>query len=254
MDLGLRDRVYIVTGASRGLGLATARALVADGARVLLTGRDGAAADAAAQRLGERAHGVAADNADPATAANLVTAATRVFGGLHGVLISVGGPPAGPVAGDDAIADQQWRSAFDSVFLGAVRLARTVAGALDTGGSVAFVLSSSVRQPIPGLGISNGLRPGLAGVAKSMALELGPRGIRVNGLVPGRIATDRVHQLDAARGDPDEVRAAGEATIPLRRYGEPDEFGKVAAFVLSPAAGYLTGAMINVDGGLITTI
>lgn len=254
MDLGLRDRAYIVTGASRGLGLATARALVDDGARVLLTGRDGAAADAAAERLGEHAYGVTADNADPATAGNLVQTATRLFGRLDGVLISVGGPPAGSITGDGAVGDEQWRAAFDGVFLGAIRIARALSDALGTGGSIAFVLSSSVRQPIGGLGISNGLRPGLAGVAKSMAAELGPRGIRVNGLIPGRIATDRVRQLDAGRGDPDEVRKATETTIPLRRYGDPDEFGRVAAFVLSPAAGYLTGAMINVDGGLITTI
>ena len=111
------------------------------------------------------------------------------------------------------------------------------------------MLSSSVRSPIPALAISNGLRPGLAGVAKTMADELGPRGIRVNGLLPGRIATGRVRWLDARSGDPDEVRARLSTAIPLQRYGEADEFGKVAAFVLSPAACYLTGQMITVDGG-----
>jgi 3-oxoacyl-[acyl-carrier protein] reductase len=127
-----------------------------------------------------------------------------------------------------------------------------VVGALGPdGGSVAWVLSSSVRSPIPGLAISNGLRPGLAGLAKTLADELGPRGVRVNGLLPGRIATDRTVALDDVGGDPEAARRRSESAIPLGRYGEPAEFGRVAAFVLSPAASYLTGAMIPVDGGLL---
>ncbi len=120
-----------------------------------------------------------------------------------------------------------------------------------TGGSIAFVLAASVRAPLPGLAISNGLFPGLAGVVKTLADEHGPAGIRVNGLLPVRIATDRVRQLDALLGDPDEVRARQSQAIPLRRYGEPTEFGQAAAFVLSPAASYITGAMIPIDGGAI---
>jgi 3-oxoacyl-[acyl-carrier protein] reductase len=116
------------------------------------------------------------------------------------------------------------------------------------------VLSSSVRVPIPALALSNGLRPGLAGWAKTLADELGPRGVRVVGLLPGRMATGRVRELDARDGDPDEVRAANSQTIPLRRYGEPAEFGRVAAFVLSPAASYVTGVMIPVDGGALRAL
>ncbi|MFF8960897.1 SDR family oxidoreductase [Streptomyces sp. NPDC014894] len=246
MDLGLRDRVYVVTGASRGLGNACARALVADGAKVVITGRDEKTVMDAAAELGPDAVGVALDNADPEGADRLVAAARAHFGRFDGVLISVGGPAPGFAADN---TDEQWRAAFDSVFLGAVRLARTAAGELGEGGVIGFVLSGSVHEPIPGLTISNGLRPGLAGFAKSLSVELGPRGIRVVGLLPARIDTDRVRELDALSGDADAARAAGESRIPLRRYGTPEEFGAAAAFLLSPAASYLTGVMLPVDGG-----
>ncbi|HEY3982343.1 MAG TPA: SDR family oxidoreductase [Streptosporangiaceae bacterium] len=274
MDLGLRDRAYLVTGGSRGLGFAAAQALVAEGARVLISAPHEATAAAAVARLAEggppgAAGWVVADNADPGAPGQLIAAARERFGRLDGALISVGGSPGGTIA---SLTDDQWRSAFDSVFLGAVRLARTLAadlvaerepgpgaeggsgaGAGQTGthGSIVFVLAASVRAPLPGLGISNGLFPGLAGVVKALADEHGPAGVRVNGVLPVRIATDRVRQLDALVGDPDEVRARLSQDIPLRRYGEPEEFGRTAAFLLSPAASYTTGAMIPVDGGAI---
>ncbi|MET9808569.1 SDR family oxidoreductase [Streptomyces halstedii] len=246
MDLGLKDRVYIVTGASRGLGNATAAALAADGAKVVVSGRDEEGVTAAAAELGEGVVGVAADNADPAAAQRLVDTAKERFGRLDGILVSVGGPPPGLLADN---TDDQWQSAFESVFLGAVRLARTAAAALGEGGVIGFVLSGSVHEPIAGLTISNGLRPGLAGFAKSLADELGPVGIRVVGVLPARIDTDRVRELDSLSGDAEAARAANEALIPLRRYGTPEEFGKTAAFLLSPAASYLTGVMVPVDGG-----
>ncbi|GGQ73878.1 SDR family oxidoreductase [Kitasatospora griseola] len=246
MDLGLKDKVYVVTGSTRGLGHATAEQLVAEGARVVITGRTETSVAAAARALGPHAYGVAADNADPATPQRLIDAATSRFGGFDGMLISVGGPAAGPVA---TASDEAWGAAFDSVFLGAVRLARAAAERLPSGGVIAFVLSTSVRQPIPGLGISNGLRPGLAMAAKTLADELGPRGIRVLGLLPGRIDTDRVRELDSLAPDPAAAREAATAGIPLRRYGTPAEFGRTAAFLLSPAASYLTGVMVPVDGG-----
>ncbi|MEU4497281.1 SDR family oxidoreductase [Streptomyces sp. NPDC023998] len=246
MDLGLKDRVYVVTGASRGLGNATARALVADGAKVVITGRDEKTVADATAELGPNAVGVAADNADPAGAERLVAAARAHFGRFDGILISVGGPAPGFAADN---TDEQWQAAFDAVFLGAVRLARTAAAALGEGGVIGFVLSGSVHEPIPGLTISNGLRPGLAGFAKSLSDELGPQGIRVVGLLPARIDTDRVRELDALSGDAEAARTANESRIPLRRYGTPEEFGKAAAFLLSPAASYLTGVMLPVDGG-----
>ncbi|WNI25518.1 SDR family oxidoreductase [Streptomyces sp. ITFR-16] len=246
MDLGLKDRVYIVTGATRGLGNATARALVADGAKVIITGRDEKSVREAADELGPDVVGLAADNADPSVAQRLVDAAQEGFGRFDGILVSVGGPAPGFLADN---TDEQWQSAFESVFLGAVRLARAAAAALGDGGVIGFVLSGSVHEPIPGLTISNGLRPGLAGFAKSLADELGPRGIRVVGVLPARIDTDRVRELDALSGDAEAARTANEARIPLRRYGTPEEFGRTAAFLLSPAASYLTGIMVPVDGG-----
>ncbi|MET9443234.1 SDR family oxidoreductase [Streptomyces sp. NPDC006610] len=247
MDLGLKDRVYVVTGATRGLGNASARELVAEGAKVVVTGRDEQRVAEAAAELGANAHGVAVDNADPEAPARLIAAARERFGGFDGILVSVGGPPAGFAADN---TDEQWRAAFESVFLGAVRLARAAAAELEEGGVIAFVLSGSVYEPIPGLTVSNGLRPGLAGFAKSLADELGPRGIRVVGVLPGRIDTDRVRELDALSADPEATRIAAESRIPLRRYGSPREFGRAAAFLLSPAASYVTGVMLPVDGGV----
>lgn len=246
MDLGLKDRVYIVTGATRGLGLASARELTADGAKVVLTGRDEKRAADAAASLGPNAVGVAADNSDPEAAGRLVETARERFGRFDGILISVGGPAPG-LAADNT--DEQWSAAFESVFLGAVRLARAAAAELGEGGVIGFVLSGSVHEPIPGLTISNGLRPGLVGFAKSLSVDLGPRGIRVVGLLPARIDTDRVRELDALSGDAAAARAGNESRIPLRRYGTPEEFGRTAAFLLSPAASYLTGVMVPVDGG-----
>ncbi|WFE31122.1 SDR family oxidoreductase [Micromonospora sp. WMMD975] len=250
MDLGLADRVYVLTGASGGLGFATAQQLVADGARVVLSARAPERVAAAVESLGDptRAIGLAADLADPDTPARLVAAAREHFGRLDGALVSVGGPARGTAA---EVTDEQWRESFETVFLGSVRVARTVAGALTDGGAIALVLSTSVRGPLAGLGISNGLRPGLAGVAKDMADEYGPRGVRVLSLLPGRIMTDRNRELLAATGDADRARAEAEAAIPLGRFGEPAEFGRVAAFLLSPAAGYVTGVTVPVDGGAV---
>jgi 3-oxoacyl-[acyl-carrier protein] reductase len=248
VDLGLGGRVYVVTGGTKGLGFATARCLVDDGARVVVSSRSQSSVEAAVASLGsDAAHGVAADNAEPGTAAVLVEAALQTWGRLDGALVSVGGPPGTAALG---ATDEQWRDAFESVFLGAVRMARALVPHLGDGAAIGLVLSTSSKSPIPGIEISNGLRPGLAMWAKQLADELGPRGIRAFSLLPGRLLTDRMTSLVPDPADREQLAQ----TIPLRRMGEPEEFGRVAAFLLSPAASYLTGLVVPVDGGALRTL
>jgi 3-oxoacyl-[acyl-carrier protein] reductase len=249
MDLGLASRVFVVTGGSRGLGRAAAEVLVGEGAKVVLAARDADLLTQVAIDLGgtDHAFGVPTDLTESGAEERLVAAAMARFGRVDGALISCGGPPATTVMASE---DDQWRAAFEGVFLGPLRVAKAVANGIgEDGGALSFVLSSSAREPIPGLSISNGLRPGLAGVVKDLADELAPRAIRVNGLLPGHINTDRTHELDTKRGRGDSARRRNESLIPMGRYGDPIEFGTIAAFTLSAAASYLTGALISIDGG-----
>ncbi len=256
MDLGVAGRTYLITGASAGLGFATAQQLVADGAQVVICSRVKERIESAAEALGtDQAIGVVADLGDEAAPQLLIDTALDHFGRIDGAVLSVGGPVAGSVT---AVTDEQWRSAFDSVFLGPVRMARTLcqlerpatAGEL----AVTFVLSTSVRSPILPLGISNGLRPGLGGVVKALADEHAGRGIRVNAVLPGRIETDRIKEIEEASGDAEQARAEALRAIPMGRIGQPAEFGKVAAFLTSPAASYITGTALAIDGGATRSI
>lgn len=253
MDLGLTDRAFVVTAASGGLARATATELVSEGAKVVLVARRGEVLAEAVAALGDDdAVSLTADLADPTAAEAACRLSLATFGRLDGALISVGGPPAGTVTDT---TEEEWLGAFQSVFLAGLRVCRQVAEhstASDL--AIAWVLSTSVKSPIPGLAASNGLRPGLAMIIKQLADEWGARGARVLGLMPGRVETERVQHLDSLSDDPVAARAAGEAAIPLRRYGQPAEFAKVATFLLSPAASYLTGCVIPVEGGALRAL
>ena len=251
MELGLDGRMFVVCGGSKGLGRAVAGELVAEGARVLVVSRE---PDAAARELGERAIPCAADLGTVAGVDAVVEAAAGL-GGLDGVLVNGGGPPFGNALD---LSDDEWEGAFRTLVGNPIRLLRGLRPQLRSGASILFITSSSVRVPIPGLDTSNVLRPGVAALVKCLAIALGPA-VRVNSLAPGRIDTERVRFLDETRAERtgstvDAVRERNAALIPLGRYGEPAELGRVAAFLLSPAASYISGAAIQVDGGYVTAV
>lgn len=256
MDLGLKDKVFVVGGGSKGLGRGTAQALIDEGARVLLLSRDQESIDRAIAELGSAATGIAADMAGPETAARVAAAVDAGFGGrLDGIVINAGGPPAGKALD---LTDEQWLGAYQLLIGGPLRLLKALTPKMNDGGAILFVTSTSVKQPIPNLDTSNVLRPGVAAMAKTLARELAPS-IRVNSLMPGRFNTDRIRQLDQVRADtlgitPREVAEQAGKEIPMGRYGEPIEFGRAAAFLLSPAASYISGVAIQADGALVTAL
>jgi len=194
--------------------------------------------------------------ADPGTAALVAAAVDREFGGrLDGVVVNAGGPPAGQALD---LTDEQWLAAYQLLLGGPLRLLKALTPKMDQGGAILFITSTSVRQPIPNLDTSNVLRPGVAALAKTLARELAPD-IRVNSLMPGRFDTDRVRSFDLSRAEaigvsPEEVAKESSKSIPLGRYGEPIELGRFAAFLLSPAASYISGVAAQVDGALVTAL
>ncbi|WP_138466646.1 SDR family oxidoreductase [Poseidonocella sp. HB161398] len=253
MDLGLDGKRALVLSSSRGLGLGVARALAAEGAKVLLTGRDAAALEAAAAEIG--ADWVAADLADPDFARKLAAAAAERLGGVDILVNNTGGPKPGTSAemSADAMIDAARMMVAPVIALTTALLpAMRAAG----WGRVLTLASSGVEQPIPNLALSNTLRAALAGWSKTLATEVAADGVTCNLLLPGRIHTDRVDQLDAAAAvrqgkEIDAVRAASRATIPAGRYGRVEEFAAVAAFLCSAPASYVTGSMLRCDGGMI---
>jgi 3-oxoacyl-[acyl-carrier protein] reductase len=251
MDLGLQDKRFVVGGGSKGLGRAVANALVAEGAHVLVASRD---PEQAARELGERAMPCAAD-LGTTEGVDVLVAAARALGGLDGILVNGAGPPPGAALD---VTDDAWSAAYRLLIGNPIRLLRALVPLLNDGASVLFITSSSVRVPIAGLDTSNVLRPGVAALAKCLALELGPR-IRVNSLSPGRLDTERVRFLDANRAETtgvpvEEIHARNAGMIALGRYGDAAELGRVAAFLLSPAASYVSGAAIQVDGGYVRAV
>jgi 3-oxoacyl-[acyl-carrier protein] reductase len=254
VDLGLAGARALIGGGSGGLGSAIGEALIAEGAQVGLASRPGEKLTATATRLGATA--VPADLSTPDGPAAAVATAVDAFGGLDLLVVNSGGPPPG---GFDELDETAWQAAIDGTLWSAIRVLRAALPHLRVGRdpAVLVILSSSAREPIPGLTTSNLIRPGLAGLIKSLVAEIAP--VRINGLAPGRIATDRIAQLDAARSQTtglavEEVTRQTVARIPLGRYGDPAELGRVAAFLLSPAASYVTGAIIPIDGGMIRAL
>jgi len=255
MNLGLADKVAMVAGASRGLGYAAAEALAREGARVSIASRDEAAIRSAASRIGGEVFAVAADVKSADAIRRWTTETAGRFGGVDLLFTNSGGPPAGAVLSFD---DDTWRDAADLLLFSALRMIREVVPRLQArgGGAILMSTSSSVKEPIQNLGLSTVLRASVSALAKTLAIELAASNIRVNQIIPGRIDTDRVRQLDQISGSRQGISAEAAkkksiASIPIGRYGEADEFGRVAAFLLSDAASYMTGATVQVDGGLI---
>jgi 3-oxoacyl-[acyl-carrier protein] reductase len=263
MDLGLKGKVAMVGGASRGLGYAVAEALAREGAIVSISSTTPASIDAAGKRIAAVAPGaqvlattVDVRNGDQIAAWGKQT--VERFGGVDLLFTNAGGPPSGPAVGFD---DAAWQNAIDLLLFSTLRMVRAAVPSMKTrgGGSILMSTSASVKEPIPNLGLSTVLRASVSALAKTLALELAADRIRVNQIIPGRIDTDRVKQLDeiAAKKQGiavDQARAKSEATIPLGRYGDAAEYGRVAAFVLSDAAAYMTGSTVQVDGGLIRSV
>ena len=259
MDLGLSGKRALVLAASSGLGRASALELAREGARVALCRRDPGRADEAAQAIraetGAEGHAFEADVADAASLEALFAAATDALGGLDVLVANAGGPPPGGFA---ALDEDAWDRAYQLTLQSVVRAARLAIPHLQAagGGSILATASSSVVQPIPNLLLSNVFRPAVRALCKHLAEELAGDGIRVNVLSPGRVLTPRIDQLDQANAaktgsTPEQVRADAIAKIPMGRLGDPAEFGRVAAFLSSPAASYVTGEHLLVDGGLI---
>lgn len=262
MELGLKDKVIMVAGGSKGLGLAIARACAADGAHVAIASRDAANVDVAVTQLrdsyGVDVVGHCVDMANASGITAWVDAVFAHFGRIDGVVVNAGGPPPGTF---DQLDDTKWQSAFELTLMSAVRLVRATLPHLrqQKKGAILMLTSSSIREPIDFLLLSNVLRSGVASLAKSLSRQLAAEGIRVNNLVPGLIATDRMISLDTAQASAKSIsvaeqRAGVEKLIPIGRYGEPDEFGKAGAFLLSDAASYITGSTLVVDGGTMKSV
>jgi 3-oxoacyl-[acyl-carrier protein] reductase len=255
MDLGIAGKRALVLGASRGLGRAIATALAAEGAEVVLAARN-------RERLAEVAaalhgHSETVDLGDPASVEQLFKA-VLARGGVDILINNTGGPPTGSILQADADA---WRSWYQAMAISIFELTRHLLPPMkDKGwGRIVTVVSSGVEQPIPNLGQSNAVRASIVGWSKSLANEVAAAGITVNCVVPGRIHTERVDEIDAANAkrqslDVAAVAAQSRATIPLGRYGKPEEFAAVVAFLASVPAAYVTGSLVRVDGGLIKSI
>ena len=262
MDLGLRGKVAMVAASSKGLGFGIARELAREGALVSIGSRTESEVHDAAEILTNETDGDILANvldvSNPSSITKWLENTVDAFGGVDLLVVNAGGPPAGTF---DDFEDSDWQTAFELTLLSSVRMIRATLPFMreSGGGSILTITSSSVKEPIDFLLLSNVMRSGVTSLAKSLSQQLAPENIRVNNLMPGRIDTDRVQSLDAMNAETqglmvDEVKAANELNIPLGRYGTIEEFGQLGAFLLSDAASYITGQTIAVDGGTIKTV
>jgi 3-oxoacyl-[acyl-carrier protein] reductase len=258
MDLGLQGKKVLVTGASRGLGAATAGIFSAEGALVAINSRNEDALKATAARIqsqtGNKVWAAAGDLSQADAASRVVDTAIAQMEGFDILICNAGGPPPGRF---DELEDGAWQRATDMLLMSAVRLIRAGLPALrkSRAASILTITSFSVKQPLPNLILSNSVRGAVIGLTKSLALELGSEGIRVNSILPGWTDTERVAELMADRArragtTPDQEKIKQATSSPLGRMATPEEFARAAVFLCSPAASYLTGVMLSVDGGM----
>jgi len=259
MDLGLKDKRAFVAGSSRGLGFATALGLAKEGCKVAINSRNEekikAAAETITNETGTQAYGFAGDVSDASTAEKLIQSAVESLGGLDILITNAGGPPAGSF---EIFDEDAWQKAVDASLMSHVRLIRAALPHLRKSDSpgVLTVTSYTVKQPLQNLILSNSVRAATVGLTKSLAMELGKDGIRFNSILPGWTLTERVQHLMESRAQNNKTTAEEEMAkqiteIPLGRIGQPEEFANAAVFLVSPAASYITGVMLNVDGGIV---
>lgn len=253
VDLGLQDRRALVTAASKGLGRACAEALAGEGARVFISSRDQASIEAVGKAI-KAAGWLASDVSVDGQPEALVKAAAARLGGLDVLVVNAGGPPPGTF---QTTSLESWEPAFRLTLMSAVRLVKAALPELKRSDQarIVFITSVSVRQPLPNIALSNSLRAGVTGLAKTLSLELGGDGITVNCLAPDKILTDRIrHIAAAAGGDIDENLRRSAESSPMKRFGDPAEFGAACAFLCSRQAGYITGQTLGVDGGSLVGV
>lgn len=262
MELGLTNKVAMIAGASRGLGFGVARVLAREGARVSMSSTNERAIDDAAKTIAGETHAevfaTACDVRSGEAIMRWADATRRQFGGIDLLFTNSGGPPAGPAVSFD---DAAWQGASELLVFSVIRMVRAVVPSMVErgGGAILVSTSASVKEPIPNLGLSTVMRASVSALSKTLALELASKNIRVNQIIPGRIDTDRVRELDEINArnagiSTDQQKTRAAASIPLGRYGAIDEYGRAAAFLLSDAARYITGATLQVDGGQIHSV
>jgi 3-oxoacyl-[acyl-carrier protein] reductase len=260
MDLNLKGKTALVAASSQGLGKAIAEGLLKEGANVMLSSRDEAKlkeVKSELENLGGEVEFIRADVTSGDDIKNMVKAAADRFGGIDILVNNAGGPPSGSF---ESLSDEEWIHSFELNLLSYVRIIRESLPHLKkNGGKIINIASSSIKEPIPGLVLSNTFRTGIVGLSKTLAQEFAPYGILVNTLAPGRIDTDRVKHLDRVNGEKagvsaEEMKEKSQKSIPLNRYGTPEEFARVAVFLASDANTYMTGSSFLVDGGMVKSI